>query len=50
MRWNDLGIAQAGGGESMSRMPFYDVQARSGYKLGDRSLVDGTVALLTDPF
>lgn len=34
----------------MSRMPFYDYQAREGYTLGDRSLVDGTVAILTDPF
>jgi acetyl-CoA C-acetyltransferase len=31
-------------------MPFYDFGARSGYKLGDRSLTDGTVAMLTDPF
>jgi acetyl-CoA C-acetyltransferase len=34
----------------MSRMPFYDFGARSGFKLGDRTLVDGTVAMLTDPF
>lgn len=50
MRWNDLGIAVAGGDESMSRMPFYDFNARNGYKLGDRTLVDGTVMMLTDPF
>jgi acetyl-CoA C-acetyltransferase len=31
-------------------MPFYDFGARSGYSLGDRALVDGTVAILTDPF
>jgi acetyl-CoA C-acetyltransferase len=40
----------AGGDESMSRMPFYDFEARNGLKLGNRSLVDGTVMLLTDPF
>ncbi len=34
----------------MTRMPFYDFGARSGYKLGDRRLVDGTVMMLTDPF
>lgn len=31
-------------------MPFYDFGARSGYALGDRALVDGTVGMLTDPF
>jgi acetyl-CoA C-acetyltransferase len=50
MRWNDLDLTLAGGDESMTRMPFYDFGARSGYKLGDRSLVDGTVMMLTDPF
>lgn len=50
MRWGDVDFALAGGNESMSRMPFYDFGARSGYKLGDRALVDGTVAMLTDPF
>lgn len=50
MRWNDLDLAVGGGDESMSRMPFYDFGARDGKKLGDRTLVDGTVAMLTDPF
>lgn len=50
MRWNGLDFAVAGGDESMSRMPFYDFGARDGKKLGDRTLVDGTVAMLTDPF
>lgn len=50
MRWNGLDIALAGGDESMTRMPFYDFGARSGYKLGNRTLVDGTVMMLTDPF
>ena len=50
MRWNGLDITLAGGDESMTRMPFYDFGARDGYRLGDRSLVDGTVAILTDPF
>ena len=50
MRWNDLDVAVAGGDESMTRMPFYDFDARNGYKLGDRTLVDGTVMMLTDPF
>ncbi|AKS33690.1 thiolase family protein [Mycolicibacterium goodii] len=50
IRWGAAQFALAGGDENMSRMPFYDFGARSGFKLGDRSLVDGTVAMLTDPF
>jgi acetyl-CoA C-acetyltransferase len=50
MKWNDLEFTIAGGDESMSRMPFYDFGARSGFRLGDRALIDGTVAMLTDPF
>ncbi len=50
MRWGGVDFALAGGDENMTRMPFYDFGARSGYKLGDRALVDGTVMMLTDPF
>jgi acetyl-CoA C-acetyltransferase len=50
MRWGGVDIALAGGDESMTRMPFYDFGARNGYRLGDRTLVDGTVMMLTDPF
>jgi acetyl-CoA C-acetyltransferase len=50
MRWNDLDLTVAGGAESMTRMPFYDYQARDGYRLGSRELVDGTLMMLTDPF
>lgn len=50
MRCGAADIALAGGNDSMSRMPFYDFEARAGNKLGDRRLVDGTVAMLTDPF
>ncbi|NHC21911.1 thiolase family protein [Nocardioides sp. IC4_145] len=50
MRWGGVDIAVAGGDESMTRMPFYDFGARSGYRLGNRELVDGTVMMLTDPF
>lgn len=50
IRWGAADIVLAGGDENMSRMPFYDFGARSGYKLGDRTLVDGTVMMLTDPF
>ena len=50
MQWGGLDFALAGGDENMSRMPFYDFDARSGYRLGDRNLFDGTVMMLTDPF
>ncbi|MGD9531116.1 MAG: acetyl-CoA C-acyltransferase [Candidatus Nanopelagicales bacterium] len=50
IRWGGARIALAGGDESMSRMPFLDFGAREGFRLGDRRLVDGTVAMLTDPF
>ncbi|MEZ7239925.1 thiolase family protein, partial [Rhodococcus sp. GXMU-t2271] len=50
MRWGGASITLAGGDESMSRMPFYDFGARARFKLGDRTLIDGTVAMLTDPF
>ncbi|SDK27358.1 acetyl-CoA C-acetyltransferase [Nocardioides sp. YR527] len=50
MRWGGVDVALAGGDESMSRMPFYDFGARNGYKLADRTLHDGTLMMLTDPF
>ncbi|MHD0307176.1 thiolase family protein [Rhodococcus erythropolis] len=50
MKWSGLDLTLAGGNESMSRMPFYDFDSRSGRKLGNRTLVDGTVMMLTDPF
>jgi acetyl-CoA C-acetyltransferase len=50
IRWGAARVALAGGDESMSRMPFYDFGARNGYRLGDRTLADGTVLMLTDPF
>lgn len=50
LRWGGLDFAVAGGDENMTRMPFYDFAARSGFRLGDRTLQDGTVLMLTDPF
>lgn len=43
-------VVVAGGDESMSRQPFLDYQARNGWRLGSRALVDGTLSLVTDPF
>lgn len=50
LRCGDAEIVLAGGDESMSRMPFYDFGARSGYRLSHRELADGTLMMLTDPF
>lgn len=50
LRWGGIDVAVAGGAENMTRMPFYDMDARSGATLGHRRLLDGTLAMLTDPF
>jgi acetyl-CoA C-acetyltransferase len=48
--WGGADVVLAGGDENMTRMPFYDFNARFNDRLGDRTLVDGTVGILTDPF
>ncbi|MGV2984237.1 thiolase family protein [Microbacterium sp. AGC85] len=48
--WGGIDVVVAGGAENMTRMPFYDFNARFNDRLGDRTLVDGTVGILTDPF
>lgn len=48
--WGGVDVVVAGGAENMTRMPFYDFNARFNDRLGDRTLVDGTVGILTDPF
>jgi acetyl-CoA C-acetyltransferase len=39
----DVEIAVAGGMESMSNVPYYLQQARTGYRMGDGKLVDGMI-------
>ncbi len=48
--WGGVDVVLAGGDESMSRTPFLDFNARGNARLGDRTLQDGTLAILTDPF
>ncbi|MFG6444949.1 thiolase family protein [Microbacterium sp. P07] len=48
--WGGVDAVVAGGDESMSRTPFLDFGARDGARLGNRTLLDGTLAILTDPF
>jgi acetyl-CoA C-acetyltransferase len=50
IRWGAADVVVAGGDENMSRLPFYDFDARAGARLGDHTLVDGTLCMLTDPF
>ncbi|MET0419214.1 MAG: thiolase family protein [Actinoplanes sp.] len=49
IRCGSADLVLAGGDESMSRMPFYDFGPRGSTRLGDRTLVDGTLSMLTDP-
>lgn len=48
--WGGVDVVVAGGNEAMSRTPFLDFNARGNARLGDRKVLDGTVAILTDPF
>ncbi|WP_022879305.1 thiolase family protein [Microbacterium sp. B19] len=50
LRWGGVDVVVAGGDESMSRTPFLEYGARGNARLGDRKLLDGTLAILTDPF
>jgi acetyl-CoA C-acetyltransferase len=43
-------VVVAGGDENMTRQPFLDYAARDGYRLGHRTLIDGTLSLITDPW
>ncbi|MGO1257101.1 thiolase family protein [Microbacterium gubbeenense] len=48
--WGGVDVVVAGGDESMSRTPFLDYSSRGNSRLGHRQALDGTVAILTDPF
>jgi acetyl-CoA C-acetyltransferase len=52
-RWIECGDADvvvAGGAENMTRLPHYLRGARAGYRLGDGTIEDGILHVLTDPF
>ena len=48
--WGGVDVVVAGGDENMTRLPFYDYNARFNDRLGNRTLVDGTLQMLSDPF
>lgn len=50
LHWGGPNYIVAGGNESMSRMPFLDYDARGNERLGHRTILDGTISMLTDPF
>jgi acetyl-CoA C-acetyltransferase len=43
-------VVVAGGDENMTRVPFLMPEGRAGFRLGDRTLIDGTLSILTDPW
>jgi acetyl-CoA C-acetyltransferase len=46
----DVGVALAGGAESMSRGPYWMPDARWGTRMGETGMVDPVMGGLTDPF
>lgn len=50
IRVGESRVVVAGGNENMSNQPMMDFSARAGTRLGDRTLVDGTLSLVTDPW
>lgn len=50
LAWGGVDVVVAGGNENMTRLPFYDYNARFNDRLGNRTLIDGTVQMLSDPF
>ena len=45
----DARIVVAGGNKATSRQPFLDFSARDGMRLAHRTVLDGTLSLVTDP-
>ncbi|MDE1145166.1 MAG: beta-ketothiolase BktB [Azospirillaceae bacterium] len=50
IRLNECHVAVAGGAESMSNAPHVLTSSRTGTKMGDATLVDAMLTVLTDPF
>ena len=46
----DADVAVSGGGESMSRAPYWAQNMRWGQRMGDGKLIDAMVGALSDPF
>lgn len=50
IRTGEASVVIAGGMESMSGQPFLSYDERSGSRLGNRTILDGALTLVTDPF
>jgi len=46
----ECAVAVAGGAESMSRSPYVVPSARWGQRMGDATMIDALIGVLTDPF
>ncbi len=50
LRTGEAQVVIAGGNENMSIQPYFLPRSQVGWRLGEATLVDGTLSLVTDPF
>jgi len=50
LRTGEAQVVVAGGNENMSIQPYLLPRSQVGWRLGDATLIDGTMSLVTDPF
>jgi len=50
LRTGEAQVVVAGGNENMSIQPYFLPRSQVGWRLGEATLVDGTLSLVTDPF
>ncbi|MDQ6712429.1 MAG: thiolase family protein [Candidatus Dormibacteraeota bacterium] len=50
LRTGEAQVVVAGGNENMSIQPYLLPRAQVGWRLGEATLIDGTLSLVTDPF
>ena len=50
LRTGEAQVVVAGGNENMSIQPYFLPRSQVGWRLGEATLIDGTLSLVTDPF
>jgi acetyl-CoA C-acetyltransferase len=50
LRTGEAQVVVAGGNENMSIQPYFLPRSQVGWRLGEATLIDGTMSLVTDPF
>jgi acetyl-CoA C-acetyltransferase len=50
LRTGEAKVVVAGGNENMSIQPYFLPRSQVGWRLGEATLIDGTMSLVTDPF